>query len=91
MKLEVPTIIHKTPEEAINLQDFDAEIRPYIKKIFLEKYPQAIALHSLDSGDVSKTLGYTTLRLIPGENLHRHRHTVYINSPPRTVGIWRNC
>ncbi len=78
--LEVPTIIHKTPEEAINLQDFDAEIRPYIKKIFLEKYPQVIALHSLDSGDVSKTLGYTTLRLIPGENLPRHRR-IYQLSP----------
>ena len=32
--LEVPTIIHKMPEEAINLQDFDAEIQPTLKKYF---------------------------------------------------------
>ena len=78
--LEVPTIIHKTPEAALQLDSFDTEIRPYIKKIFLDKFPQVIALHSLDSGDVSKTLGYTTLRLIPGESLPRH-HRIYHLSP----------
>ncbi len=77
--LEVPTIIHKNPEDALQLDSFDAEIRPYIKKIFLEKYPQVIALHSLDSGDVSKTLGYTTLRLIPGEHLPRHRRIYHLS------------
>jgi Reverse transcriptase (RNA-dependent DNA polymerase)/RNase H-like domain found in reverse transcriptase/Integrase zinc binding domain len=71
--LDLPTIIHKSPEEALNLGLYDPDIRPYIKKIFLDKYPEVIALHSLDSGDISKTLGYTTLRLIPGETLPRHR------------------
>ena len=78
--LEVPTLIYHSPEEALQLQSFDSEIRPYIKDIFLNKYPSVIALHSLDSGDVSKTLGYTTLRLIPGEHLPRHRR-IYQLSP----------
>jgi hypothetical protein len=78
--LDIPTIIHKTPQEALNLDCFEPEIRPYIKNIFLDKYPNVIALHSLDSGDISKTLGYTTLRLIPGEYLPRHRR-IYQLSP----------
>jgi hypothetical protein len=77
--LEVPTLIYDSPEKALQLDTFDAEIRPYIRKIFLEKYPNVVALHSLDSGDVSKTLGYTTLRLIPGETLPRHRRIFHLS------------
>ena len=78
--LEIPTLIHKSPEEALNLEIFSPEIRPYLKSIFLEKYPSVVSLHSLDAGDVSKTLGYTTLRLIPGEHLPRHKR-IYQLSP----------
>jgi len=78
--LEIPTMIYNTPEEALNLNLFEPIIRPYIKKIFLDKYPQVVSLHSLDAGDVSKTLGYTTLRLNPGENLPRHKR-IYQLSP----------
>ena len=86
--LEVPTIIHKMPEAALQLESFEAEIRPYIKKIFLDKYQQVIALHSLDSGNVSKTLGYTTLRLITGENLLCHCRIYHLSGfPPQTVDI----
>jgi Reverse transcriptase (RNA-dependent DNA polymerase)/RNase H-like domain found in reverse transcriptase/Integrase zinc binding domain len=78
--LEIPTLIHKTPEEALNLKLFEPEFRPYLQKIFLEKYPNVVSLHSLDAGDVSKTLGFTSLRLIPGENLPRHKR-IYQLSP----------
>ena len=78
--LEVPTMIYKTAEEALNLDLFSPEIQPYIKKIFLEKYPSVVSLHSLDAGDVSRTLGFTTLRLIPGESLPRHKR-IYQLSP----------
>jgi hypothetical protein len=77
--LDFPTIIHSSPEEALNLNQYDPEIRPYIKDIFLDKYPGVIALHSLDSGDISKTLGYTTLRLVPGETLPRHRRIYHLS------------
>jgi hypothetical protein len=67
--LEIPTLIHKSAEEALNLSLFDIELRPYLQDIFLDKYPNVVSLHSLDAGDVSKTLGFTSLRLIPIINL----------------------
>jgi hypothetical protein len=78
--LDFPTIIHKSPEDASNLEQYDPDIRPYIKSIFFRKITEVIALHSLHSGDISKTIGYTTLRLIPGETLIRH-YTIYQLSP----------
>jgi hypothetical protein len=55
--LEVPTQIYQSAEEALNLDLFEPHIRPYVKEIFLDKYPNVVSLHSLDAGDVSKTLG----------------------------------
>jgi hypothetical protein len=40
------SVIHKSPEEALNLSLFDPELRPYLKKIFLDKYPNVVSLHS---------------------------------------------
>ena len=71
--LEIPTLIHDSPEAALNLSLFNHEFRPYLADIFLKKYPQVVSLHSLEAGNVSRTLGYTSLRLIPGENLPRHK------------------
>ncbi len=81
--MEVPTLIHNSPEEALNLNQFEAHLRPFLKNIFLEKYPNTVALHSLDAGNISKTLGYTALRLIPGETLPRHKR-IYHLSPQDT-------
>ena len=78
--LEIPTLIHKTAREALNLEIFDPEIRPYLEEIFINQYPEVVSLHSLDAGDVSKTLGFTSLRLIPGETLPRHKR-IYQLSP----------
>jgi hypothetical protein len=78
--LKIPTLIPNSLEEALNLSLFDHEFRPYLADIFLKKYPQVVSLHSLDAGDVSRTLGYTSLRLIPGENLPRHKR-IYQLSP----------
>ena len=78
--LEIPTLIHKSAEEALDLNKFPQEIRPYLRKLFFEKYRSVVSLHNLDAGDVSKTLGYTTLKLVPGEKLPRHRR-IYQLSP----------
>ena len=76
------------PEAVLQVESFEAEIRPYITNIFLDKYQQVIASHSLDSGNVSKTLGYTTLRLIPGENLLCHCRIYHLSRfPPQIVDI----
>jgi hypothetical protein len=38
-----------------------------------------VALHSLDAGNVSKTLEHTSLRLVPGEILPRHRKIYHLS------------
>ncbi len=54
--LDLPTIIHTTAAEAIDLSVYSDDIRPYIKSIFIDKYPQVVSLHSLDAGNLSLTL-----------------------------------
>ena len=51
----------------------------FIKKIFLEKYPQVVSLHALDAGNLSLTLGYTQLRLREGEVLPRSKRIFHIS------------
>ena len=82
--LEIPTQIHETPEEALNLHLFDPEVQPFIKKIFLEKYRNVVSLHSLDAGDFSTTLGYTALRLI-------HTTSEFTSSAHKMYVIWKTC
>ena len=38
--LEIPTLIHKTAREVLNLEIFDAEICPYLEDIFINQYPK---------------------------------------------------
>ena len=50
--LDLPTIIYKTAAEAIDLLAYNDEIRPFIEDIFINKYPEVVALHSLDAGNL---------------------------------------
>ena len=77
--LDLPTIIYKDANEAINLNAYSAELRLHIKDIFLDKYPDVVALHSLDAGNLSLTLGFTQLRLREGENLPRSKRIFHIS------------
>ena len=77
--LEIPNVIYETPDEALNLTLFDPEIVPYIKNIFLEKYRGVVSLHPMDAGDISRTLGFLSLKLIPGENLPRHKRIFHLS------------
>jgi len=81
--VDVPTLIHPNPESAINLDKFPKEIQPYIKEIFLEKHREVVSLHSLDAGDLSLTLGFTQLRLRPGETLPRNKRLFHISPGDR--------
>ncbi len=71
--LEIPNLIHKTPEEALNLDLFEPEVQPYLRDLFFDKFRDLVSLHPMDAGDISKTLGFLSLRLIPGEVLPRHK------------------
>ena len=81
--LDLPTTIYDTAAEAINLLAYSEEIRPYIKDLFIDKYPEVVALHAIDAGDLSLTLGLTQLRLHPGEVLPRCKRIFHM-SPPDT-------
>ena len=81
--LDLPSTIYDTAAEAINLDSYSEEIRPFIKKLFIDKYPEVVALHAIDAGDLSLTLGLTQLRLRPGEVLPRCKRLFHM-SPPDT-------
>jgi hypothetical protein len=77
--IDLPTIIYKDANEAIDLSKHKPEIRKFIKNIFLDKHPEAVALHAMDSGNFSLTLGYTKLRLREGETLPRSKRIFHIS------------
>jgi len=77
--LDIPTIVYKNAAEAIDLTLFSEEIRPYIEDIFIKKYPEVVALHSLDAGNISLTLGLTQLRLREGEVLPRSKRIFHVS------------
>ncbi len=68
-----------SPEEAVQLDKFPPHLRPFIKDIFITKYPGIVSLHSLDAGNLSLTLGYTQLRLRKGEVLPRSRRIFHVS------------
>ena len=77
--LELPTRVYANAAEAVNLKAFSEEIQPFVKEIFIDKYPHVVSLHSLDAGNLSLTLGYTQLRLREGETLPRSRRIFHIS------------
>ena len=77
--IDIPTLIHSTAAEAIDLSVYSEEVRPFIQDIFINKYPQVVSLHSLDAGNLSLTLGLTQLRLREGEKLPRAKRIFHIS------------
>jgi hypothetical protein len=76
---ELPTIIFQNAEEAVQLHKFPRHIQPYLKSIFIDKYPNVVSLHGLDAGNLSLTLGYTQLRLRKGEVLPRAKRIFHVS------------
>jgi len=77
--IDLPTRVYSNPEDAVQLHKFPPHIRPFIREIFIEKYPGIVSLHSLDAGNLSLTLGYTQLRLRKGEVLPRSRRIFHVS------------
>ena len=40
--LELPTRVYANAAEAVNLKAFSEEIQPFVKEIFIDKYPRGI-------------------------------------------------
>jgi len=77
--IELPTQVFANAAEAIDLSKYNEEIRPFIKSLFIEKYPQVVALHAIDAGDLSLTLGLTQIRLKPGEVLPKCKRIFHMS------------
>jgi hypothetical protein len=77
---EIPDTLQPSVAELLNIDRFDKKHRPYIKDIFIHKYPTIVALHSYDIGNLSKTLGYYTIKLKDNETLPTFRKIYFLNS-----------
>ena len=54
--IDIPTQIYPNAQEAILLDKFPVEIRKYIKRIFHERYPECVSLHSLQMQEIFHSL-----------------------------------
>ena len=76
----IPLNISNTVEEAVKIESFDEKIQPYIRDLFLVKYRNVCSLHSLDAGNLSRTLGFVYLRLKPGAVLPTNKRIYKLNN-----------
>lgn len=76
----IPISILDTPKDIIKESNYDPKIWPYVKNIFIDKYPQIVSRHSLDRGHLSKTLGYFNLRLKENIVLPKNKKIIYESS-----------
>ena len=76
----IPCHLQPTVTELLNIEHYEVEHRPYIEDIFVNKYPTIVALHSFDIGDISRTLGYYTIKLKDNETLPTCRKIYFMNS-----------
>ena len=73
----LPKHINAKPEDMIDLTKFREEIRPNVKEIFINKYPNTIPLFSLDVGSISQFLGKYRLKLQDNAQLPKQRKIFY--------------
>ena len=78
--ISVPNNLHLPIEEFVKLDDYEEEVRPYIEELFIKKYPLLVSRHSLDLGNLSKTLGKYRLKLKKYAKLPKFRKIYYLNS-----------
>lgn len=78
-----PIDLNNTIHDIIKLEDFEKIHRPYLKDIFIDKYPNVISLHSFDIGSLSDSLGLYRIQLKPGETLPRFRKVYYLAQEQR--------
>ena len=71
-----------TAEEVVSktLDREDELIQPYLRKLFIEKYPAIVGTHNLDTGPV-RYLGRIVLRTKPGMSLPRSSKVYPMNMP----------
>ena len=81
--LAVPEMVDRQVTELVKLEEHEERIRQDIKRIFIDKYPEVVGRHNLDSGQL-RYLGKVFLRTIPGMTLPKHRRLYALNSREQT-------
>ena len=76
---EIPKNLNVEAKDLVDLEAYDEEMRPYIEDIFIRKYPNLVSLHSLDLGNLSKTLGEYKLKLKRFAVLPEFKKIYYLN------------
>ena len=69
-----------SPEEIVNLDNFDPAKRKFIADIFINKFPGTLSQHSLDRGHLSETLGFYHIALKAGMKIPSQKR-VYTLDP----------
>ena len=76
----IPTNYFESVEDVILEENYSKQIWPYVKNIFIQKFPHLISLHSLDAGKISDTLGFYKIKLKPNVTLPKTRKC-YFHAP----------
>ena len=74
-----------TVEEVVDLAQFPDYMQPHVKHIFLEKYSSIVSRSPLDLGQVSKTLGFYSIELMPGQKLPSYKKLYYMAPEERRM------
>ena len=72
-----------TPEEVVELDKFPEHVRPHVKRIFIEKYPDVLSLSPTDYGNLSDTLGAYTIKLKEGQKVPTFKRIYYLSPTER--------
>ena len=72
-----------TIHDIVRLDTYDPSHQPYIKDIFIDKYPSVVSLHAYDIGSLSDSLGLYHIQIRPGETLPKFRKVYYLAQEER--------
>ena len=75
--------LNNTIHDIVQLDTFEKVFQPYIKDIFIDKYPSVVSLHTYDIGSLSDSLGLYHIQLKPGETLPKFRKVYYLAQEER--------
>ena len=68
-------------ESIVDLEKYPKDIQPYIKDIFIDSYPDVVAKHNWDAGELSFFLGKCALKLKENEKLPKNRKIYALTGP----------
>ena len=78
---EIPDILEIS--DIVKLDTLPEIVRPFVKRIFIDKYPEVLSRHAYDIGSLSLTLGYCSLKLKKDVTLPPFKKLYYVHNEQR--------